>query len=102
MTPEERDELKQLVRQEPTIAATFAEVDAEFQSAKSHIDSIYKRRQELRGTLDAIEAAKQKLAGPGGPASVAEPAVESEPIETGEPASFSQPADKPSDEEDES
>lgn len=76
------DDLKTLIRTEPTVANTFASVDSDFQAAQAHADALGKRHAELRQQLDAIADAKAQLAAP--------------PIaETGEPAPDTTPAAKP-------
>lgn len=102
MTPEERDALKSLIRQEPTLAATFAEVDVEYAKAKAYLTSIEARHIGLSDQLAAIEAAKQQLSA-AYPVSVqAEPDTtqqHAEEQETGEPDSHDSPADKPTESE---
>lgn len=72
-----REELKALVRTEPSLASTFATIDAEFCSAMTHACALFKRRAELSEQLAAIEAAKKELASmPAEPE--AEPAAETE------------------------
>jgi peptidoglycan hydrolase CwlO-like protein len=58
----DRDQLKELIRTEPTIAATFASVDDNYQRVVANAEALGKRRDELRSQLDAIEAAKAELA----------------------------------------
>lgn len=96
MTPEEREELRSLVREEPTIAATFAAIDAEVSAAVAHAESLGKRRAELLAKLSQIGAAKRKLASVASSPAVAVPEID--PIQTpqtGEPAPSFAPAAKP-------
>ena len=62
MTPEEREELRALVREEPTVSATFETLDVEFSAAVAHAESLGKRRAELLSKLGQINSAKQELA----------------------------------------
>lgn len=94
MTPEERDELKALIRQEPTIAATFAEVDAAYDSVRPHYEAVQKRRLELSNLLGAIAQAKVRIAEECSPAIATSDESASETT-TGEPEPTDSPAAKP-------
>jgi hypothetical protein len=56
-----KDEAKALIRTAPTVEATFAEVDAEFQAALSHFQALKVRHDGLQGQLTAIAVAKAEL-----------------------------------------
>lgn len=58
----DRDELKELIRTEPTLAATFAQVDAEYEQVAEHFHALGSRRRELRQQLDKIDQVKLALA----------------------------------------
>lgn len=57
----DRDQLKALIRTEPTLAATFAEVDAEYEAVAENFHALGARRSELRRHLDEIAQAKEQL-----------------------------------------
>lgn len=77
----DREALKELIRSEPGLAATFVEIDAEFTAVESHYNALKLRRDELRLQLDRIADAKSHIA------------------QTGDPALSSPPEAKPTDEE---
>lgn len=56
------EKLKALIRTEPTLAGTLAEVERDYQIAKSRFDALDAKRTELTGQLKEIEQAKRKLA----------------------------------------
>lgn len=62
MTSEEREELKALIRTEPTLRATFASVDADFKKASTYVASLTKSRDEVLHQLELIEQARAALA----------------------------------------
>lgn len=62
-----RDELKAIVRTAPTVEATYAEVDAEYQQTASHLAALSQRREELSGKLTKIATAKAELESTGEP-----------------------------------
>lgn len=78
----DREELKALIRTEPTKRATLAEVEPECLAAELHAATLRAKCDSLHGDLEDIEAAKRELA--------AIPL----PQETGEPES-DDPAAKP-------
>lgn len=55
------DELKELIRTEPTIRDTFEAVEAEHTAAAEHTRSLADKRAELLRQLKAIDAAKTQL-----------------------------------------
>ena len=55
------EELKELIRTEPTIAATFADIEAEHTAASEHTKTLANKRKEARLKLDAIAAAKEEV-----------------------------------------
>ena len=57
-----RDELKALIRTEPTKRDTFATVEPECLAAEAHAASLRAKCDSLRLDLEEIEQAKQKLA----------------------------------------
>lgn len=57
-----RDELKAVIREEPGIQATLADVDAEFEQAFASVTALQEKRSELQAKLHAIAEAKEQLA----------------------------------------
>lgn len=62
MDPEKIEQLKELIREEPTVAATFATVDAEHTEAAAHTKTLADARRPLQQKLEKIEEAKAELA----------------------------------------
>jgi hypothetical protein len=58
----DRDELRALIRTEPTKRATLAEVEPECVAAESHAASLRAKCDSLAADLEEIEDAKVKLA----------------------------------------
>lgn len=62
MTDTERENLKSLIRTEPTIRSTLADLEPELQAAGVHFSAIQKRVSEIRERLAEIDAAKTQIA----------------------------------------
>lgn len=71
------DELKKLVRTSPTVEATFAEIDGEYQRKVSELNALKPRRDALQSQLTAISAAKAEIESTGEP--VPDPAPAAKP-----------------------
>ncbi len=71
------DELKQLIRTAPTIKATFAEINGEYERKISEINALTPRRNELQSQLTAIACAEAELESTGEP--VPDPAPAAKP-----------------------
>ena len=57
-----RDELKALIRTEPSLQETFDTINAEYVPAVAHANSLELRLNELQLQLDAIAEAKREVA----------------------------------------
>jgi hypothetical protein len=65
VTQEERDALKSIIREEPGLLDTLADLDVQVQPKEIDLAALLKKRCEVVAKLGAIEAAKEKLgAGP--------------------------------------
>lgn len=56
-----RQRLREILRTAPTIQATFADLDEEFQSTRLHFQSLEERRNALLGQLAEIASAKAEM-----------------------------------------
>ncbi len=80
------DELKQLLRNAPTIEATFADLDARLAKVSAEYHSLKTTHTALAGQMAAFASARAELG---------IKAVENPETKTGEPAPAPSPADKP-------
>lgn len=75
----DREQLKTIIRNAPTIEATFAEVDAEFQKLTQAFTPLKNRRDALLGQITQIEVARAELGEAAPQKSTGESVPESQP-----------------------
>lgn len=78
----DRDELKALIRTEPTKRETFAAVETECLAAEAHAASLRAKCDSLALDLEEIEAAKLKLAAMPSQTTTGEPASDDPAADT--------------------
>jgi len=70
-----KDELKQILRNAPTIEATFATVDEELAKVRTHFDALRQRHAELSQQMVQIASARAELSSTGEPVPASPPAT---------------------------